>query len=328
MPRRTRRSSIQRLAQVGAGLLLSYVCLCLLLRWGQTRLMFFPSSELKATPAAVGLPYEEIWLAIRPESTPESALEPSQEQVHGWWIAGRAPSEAAATLLYLHGNGSNLGDLVHRAARLHQLGINLLLIDYRGYGQSWGEFPSEASVYEDAEISWQYLTQTRQIASSQILLYGQSLGGAVAIELATRHPAAAGVIVESSFTSMREMVKQSIPNFLPPMDGLPMDGLPIDWILTQHFDSLTKVRWLKVPILLIHGTEDRTIPATMSQDLFAAAPEPKQLLLIPHADHNTVLKVGGDRYLKALQVFVKKYSGFSFSSYLKTQLSINHLYGS
>ncbi len=263
-------------------LVASYLLLCLLLRWGQTRLMFFPSAQIQATPATVQLSYQEVWLSA------------SRGQVQGWWIP--AVSQTAPVVLYLHGNGSNLGDLVNRAARLHGMGAAVFLIDYRGYGRSWGVFPSEASVYEDAAAAWQYLTQTRQISAQQIVLYGQSIGGAVAIEIASRHPDAAGIIVESSFTSMRAMVTRSVPEFL----------LPIDWILTQQFDSLTKVRSLKVPILLIHGTADQTIPAPMSQALFIAAPEPKRLLLIPNADHDNVAQMGGALYLQEVEAFIRQ----------------------
>lgn len=279
-----------------------YLAACLLLWWGQTRLMFFPSDQIKATPTQVGLAYEELWLPA------------TKGQIYGWWIpvddadidqdtdqnthkdTNTNQNTNAPVVLYLHGNGSNLGDLVGRADRLHQLGLSVLLIDYRGYGHSWGTFPNEASVYEDAEAAWQYLTIKRQISPQKIVLYGQSIGGAIAIELAVRHPTAAGVIVESSFTSMKAMVTRTIPNFL----------FPVDWLLTQQFDSLSKVRWLQIPILLIHGTADHTIPAHMSQTLFAAAPQPKQILLIPNADHDNVARVGSQLYLETIQQFIEQ----------------------
>ncbi|WP_316433044.1 alpha/beta fold hydrolase [Leptolyngbya sp. NK1-12] len=262
--------------------------------------MFFPSTTLKASPDLVGLAYEEVWLPM-----PEG-------QVHGWWIPA---TDQAPVLLYLHGNGSNLGDLVTRAKRFHQLGLSVLLIDYRGYGRSQGPFPSEASVYADAEAAWQYLTQTRQISPERIVVYGESIGGAVAIELAVRHPDAAAVIVESSFTSMRAMVARSIPEFL----------LPVDWLLTQQFDSLSKVRSLQVPILLIHGTADTTIPATMSQELFAAAPPPKHLLLIPNANHDNVMQIGGKPYKQTVQQFIVQMTQH-LSSITSLWLSLGFVY--
>jgi alpha-beta hydrolase superfamily lysophospholipase len=245
----------------------------------QTRLMFFPSPLLKATPATVGLSYETVWLTM------------PVGRVQGWWIPAQASD--AAVVLYLHGNGSNLGDLVNKAKHWHNLGVSLLMIDYRGYGQSEGPFPSEASVYADAEAAWHYLTVTRYIHSDRIVVYGQSLGGAVAIDLAAKHPAA-GVIVESSFTSIQAMAAHSKLNYL----------FPLNWLLTQRFDSLAKIRSLKAPVLIIHGTADQTIPATMSQTLYAAAPEPKQLILIANADHNTVAQQGGAAYWQHLRSFI------------------------
>ena len=262
----------------GSLLIISYLSLLFSLRLGQTRLMFFPPPDTQATPADEGLSYENVWL-----------LAPGQ--VHGWWIP--AATAQAPVLLYLHGNGSNIGDLIGRASRFHRLGLAVLLIDYRGYGNSNGPFPNETRVYEDAEAAWFYLTQTRQLAPTQIIVYGQSLGGAIAIELAIRHPVA-GVIVESTFTSMKAMVDWAIPYQL----------FPINWILTQHFDSLSKIRSLHTPILLIHGTADQTVPVQMSRALFQAAPQPKQLLLIPEAGHDNVASLDETRYLQVVREFV------------------------
>lgn len=273
----------RRLSQIGLVLVLIYSSLCGLLWISQTRLMFFPSAELKATPAAVELAYEEVWLPM------------PVGKVHGWWIAASNP--AAPVLFYLHGNGSNLGDLVGRARRFHDLGLAVFLIDYRGYGRSAGPFPTERRVYEDAEAGWQYLVQTRQIAPDQIHVFGQSIGGAVAIDLGTHHANAGSIIVESTFTSMREMVDYSFP-LLP---------VPVDWLLTQRFDSLSKVRWLQVPILLIHGTADRTVPVAMSQTLFAAAASPKQIWFVPNADHNDVAQIGGAVFWRTIQDFVARF---------------------
>jgi hypothetical protein len=254
----------------------------------QTRLIFFPSALLKETPAEYGLIYEEVWIAVesdRPAHPPE--------RLHGWWIP--AAIEAPA-LLHLHGNGSNIGDLVGDAKRFHRLGLSVLMIDYRGYGRSEGGFPSEVSVYDDAMAAWNYLTDVQQIPPERIFLYGQSLGGAIAIELATHKPEVAGVIVESSFTSIEGMVDFISPYRL----------LPIDWLLTQRFDSLSKVRSLQSPILFIHGTADRTVPAWMSRSLYAATTAPKALLLVPHAGHNNIAEIGGEMYWQAIEDFIER----------------------
>ena len=199
-------------------------------------------------------------------------------------------------MLYLHGNGINIGANVAHANRFHRLGFSVLLPDYRGYGRSEGRFPTEAALYQDASVAWDYLVQERKIQPRQIFLYGHSLGGAVAIDLAVKHPDAAGLIVESSFTSIRDIVDyQSIYRIFP-----------IDLILNQRFDSIRKVRSLALPVLFIHGTADLRVPATMSQQLYEAAPEPKQLILIPNAGHNNTAETAGDKYFQLMQKFVQQ----------------------
>ncbi|WP_083602312.1 alpha/beta hydrolase [Hydrococcus rivularis] len=267
---------------IGGILVTVYIGVCLFLKFWQTRMIFFPPAAIATTPADVNLNYEEVWLPV------------STGKIHGWWI--RSPKAEAPVLLYFHGNGSNIGDNVHRASRFHQLGLSVLLIDYRGYGKSSGPFPNESLVYEDAEAAWTYLTQQRRIAPKNIFLYGHSLGGAIAIEMAVRHPDIAGIIVEGAFTSVRAMV-----------DEVSLYRLfPVDLILTQRFDSLAKVRSLQMPILFIHGTADEIIPVKMSQELYQAAPEPKQLLLVPHAGHNDTAELGGMQYLQTIREFIEQ----------------------
>jgi hypothetical protein len=159
-------------------------------------------------------------------------------------------------------------------------------------------------VYEDIEIIWNYLTQERQIPPERIFLYGHSLGGAIAIELAVRHPEIAGLVVEASFTSMRTMVNHLYRQFLI---------FPVDLLLHQRFDSLSKVRRrspsqasLQMPVLFIHGTADRVVPAEMSEALYAAAPEPKKLLVLPDIGHNDIRELGGTQYLEAVRWLIEQ----------------------
>jgi pimeloyl-ACP methyl ester carboxylesterase len=270
-----------RFAIAAGALIVFYLGLCLFLRFWQSRLLFFPPTAIATTPAEVNLSYKEVWLPV------------STGKIHGWWI-GSSQADAPA-LLYFHGNGSNIGDLINRASRFHQLGLSVLLIDYRGYGKSSGPFPNESLVYEDAQAALTYLTQTRQLPPQKIFLYGHSLGGAVAIELASRHPQLAGIIIEGSFTSVAAVAKEISLYRL----------FPIDWILTQKFDSINKISSLKMPMLFIHGTADEVVPSKMSQELYAAAPQPKQLLLIPEAGHNDVAKLGGIKYLQAIEQLIQ-----------------------
>lgn len=275
------------LLSIGAIAVILYTAACLYLFFQQTRFIFFPSSAIETTPEFFNLDYQEVWLPVKTQSG-------QVERMHGWWIP--APRPNAQVLLYLHGTGINIGANVAHANRFHRLGFSVLLPDYRGYGRSEGRFPTEAAVYQDASVAWDYLVQERKIQPRQIFLYGHSLGGAVAIDLAVKHPDAAGLIVESSFTSIRDIVDyQSIYRIFP-----------IDLILNQRFDSIKKVRSLALPVLFIHGTADLRVPATMSQQLYEAAPQPKQLILIPDAGHNNTAETAGDKYFQLMQKFVQQ----------------------
>lgn len=280
-------SLLKLLLGIGVLLAIAYIAVCVLLCFQQTRFIFFPSPVIQTTPEFLNLNYQEVWLPVLTRSG-------KIERMHGWWIP--AARDNTKVLLYLHGNGINIGANIAHAYRFYQLGFSILLMDYRGYGRSEGGFPTEARVYQDAADAWNYLVKKRQIQPSQIFIYGHSLGGALAIDLAVQHPEAAGLIVESSFTSIREIVAHQGRFWM----------FPVDLILNQRFDSISKVRSLQMPVLFIHGTADLMVPAAMSQLLYAAAPEPKQLVLIPGAGHNDVAEVAGSQYLQAVQRFVEQ----------------------
>ena len=263
---------------------LAYCAMCILLFFQQSKFIFVPSPVIERTPSFFNLVYEEVWLPV------PVGLD-KVERIHGWWIRASQPN--AKVLLYLHGNGINMGANIAHANRFHQLGFSVLLIDYRGYGRSEGTFPTEARVYQDAATAWDYLVHQQRIQPSQIFIYGHSLGGAIAIDLALLHPNAAGLIVESSFTSVRQMVDYGNTFWM----------FPVDLILTQRFDSIKKVPNLKMPVLFIHGTSDLTVPAFMSQNLYAATNVQKKLLLVPGAGHNNVAEVAPFEYLQTVRSF-------------------------
>ncbi|CAD5963242.1 MULTISPECIES: alpha/beta hydrolase [Planktothrix] len=265
---------------------IAYFCVCLFLFLRQTRFIFFPSRLISMTPDDVGLSYQDIELKI-------PTLSGKIEMIHCWWI----PSEThpnQKVIIDLHGNRNTIGANVGYAEQFHQIGLSVLLVEYRGYGRSTNRFPSEKIVYEDVENAWNYLVNERQINPNNIYIFGHSLGGAIAIDLACKHPEIAGLIIESSFTNIREMIDYKKRYWM----------FPINLILTQKFDSIAKIPALKMPILLTHGTEDELIPKTMSEDLFNAATEPKQLLIVAGAGHNNVRQVGGEEYWKTVQQFL------------------------
>ncbi len=283
---------LELLLAIGLGL--TYTAACLILRFAQSRFIFFPSRQLKATPAEFNLPYQEVWLPVQTETG-------ILEQVHGWWIPSSCSSGAERVILDFHGNRSNISANLDYAQQFHQMGLSVFLIDYRGYGRSTKRIPSEKTVYQDVEAAWNYLIQKRKINPHHIFVFGHSLGGAIGIHLASKHPEIAGIIVESSFTSLRRMVDYRKKYWI----------FPVDLLLIQKFNSIDKVPHLKMPILFTHGTQDRVIPVEMSQELFRAAIEPKQLLIIPGADHNNVRQVGGTLYQDTLRRFLQQHNSKS-----------------
>ena len=257
-----------------------YIAICLILLWGQKRFIFIPDRQIRATPAKYKLDYQDIWIDIQ------------QEKIHGWWIP--STQESAPTILYFHGNASNNGDVVDNAAIFHQLGLSVLLIDYRGYGKSSPTFPSETIVYQDATAAWRYLTETRKIKHNNIFVYGHSLGGAIAIDLASKQPNMAGLITEGTFTSMKNIAGYN------PLFKL----LPLNLIVTQHFDSMSKISSLQMPLLMFHGSNDEVIPPSMAKQLFEKAPQPKTLVSIPEAKHDNLHKTASPEYILNLKNFI------------------------
>lgn len=242
------------------------------------------------------------WFSGMPQGIEELQLHAptfgSEQSIHAWWWpAARAD---APTLLYLHGSRWNLTGQLFRIEQLHALGFAVLAIDYRGFGQSRGELPSESSVYEDAAIAWQRLGELQPDPAKRFI-YGHSLGGAVAVHLAEAlsrtdtSPPLAGLIIESTFTSLADAAS-AISN----------SALPLHWLLSQKFDSLSKIDKIRVPLLIAHGTGDRYVPARFSERLFAAAKPPKRLLLIDGASHNNSLRLGRQEYRQAIQALFRE----------------------
>ncbi|MDE1169049.1 MAG: alpha/beta fold hydrolase [Pseudomonas sp.] len=215
----------------------------------------------------------------------------SSQYIHGWWWpASRADAPA---VLYLHGTRWNLTAQVRRISTLRSLGFSVLAIDYRGFGDSPGDLPSERSVYQDAQAAWQRLVAL-QPAADKRYIYGHSLGGAIAVDLAEHlnqehEPKAAGLIIESTFTDMGAAAQAVINT-----------SLPIRWLMSEKFDSIDKIGDVGLPVLIVHGTDDRYVPSRFSRALFDAAAPPKQLLLVPGGTHNNSMSIGTAQYAQAL----------------------------
>ncbi len=194
-------------------------------------------------------------------------------------------SQAAYTLLYIHGNAEDIGDIRPVLERLHEWGFSIFAYDYRGYGTSDGK-PSESNAYQDAEAAYNYLTQKLKISPERIIVYGRSVGGGSAVELATRHYEA-GLILESTFTSAFRVV-------------VPIPILPFD-----KFSNRSKLKQIHCPILVMHGKADQTIPFEHGQKLYEAAPLPKLFLWVEGAEHDNFTWVAGEQLRKTLEAFQK-----------------------
>ena len=214
-------------------------------------------------------------------------------RLHAWWCRPGAWSEpdpaSTMVLLWFHGNAGNLSHRAGMMLKLQSLPVQVFLVDYRGYGRSQGK-PSESGLYQDGRAAWRYLTETRGVTPSHVIVFGKSLGGAVAVDLATE-VGPAGLIVQSSFTSIREMARHHYP-FVPGA------------LIRTRMDSLAKISRVRCPKLFIHSPADEIVPFELGQRLFEAAPEPKRLHVVPGASHNETDVVGGAAYLAALRDFV------------------------
>jgi hypothetical protein len=256
-----------------------YCALALYVFLMQPKLIYYPDvpgRTLEATPAAIGMDYEELTL-----NTTDG------EQLHAWFILH---PQAHATLLFAHGNAGNISHRLDSIQVFHDLGLNVLIFDYRGYGQSTGK-PGENGTYRDAEAAWAYLTETRGIDSGKIILFGRSLGAAVIADLATRTEPA-GVILESAFLSVPDMAATIYP------------WLPVRWLASYRYDNGDKVTRITQPLLIIHSRRDEIIPFEQGERLFQRASEPKQFLEL-RGRHNDGFYVSRDEYLVAMEAFLE-----------------------
>ena len=257
-----------------------YVLLSLVLYLLQGKMVFLsnlPGRALTASPRDIGLKYEDVYLTTLDD-----------EHLHGWYVPATI---SRGVIVFFHGNAGNISHRLDSIAIFRELGLDTLIIDYRGYGQSQGK-PSEQGTYLDAEAAWHYLVSDREVAAERIIVFGRSLGGAVAAWLANQYRPAA-LIIESSFSSALDMARKLYP-FMP-MRLITRLDYPVKLYLSR----------LHCPLLVIHSRDDEIIPFTMAEANYDSAAEPKSLLEI-WGDHNNGFLLSGDRYLSGLNEFIQE----------------------
>ncbi|TLY26837.1 MAG: alpha/beta hydrolase [Nitrospirae bacterium] len=225
-----------------------------------------------------GLPLEDVWFPATDGT-----------RLFGWYVES---SGSPAVLLWCHGNAGNIINRLDNLRELYHLGLSVFLFDYRGYGRSQGR-PSEEGLYQDALGAYAHVTGTRRIRPERIVLFGRSLGAAVAGEVASQRPVA-GLILESSFPSVEALAR------------FHYFGLPVHWLIGARFNLADKLKHVSVPILVIHGDQDEIVPIHLGRQVFEAAKDPKAFYVVPGADHNNLYLVGGRAYFQRLKRIVEE----------------------
>ena len=274
-----RRSGVRRALWVGLCIIIGgYAGLCGLMYVLQGRLLYHPTRAMAGTPAQLGLAYEDVALIA------EDGV-----RLAAWYVPADEPR---GTVLFCHGNAGNMSHRLSTIEVWHDVGLNILVYDYRGYGPSDGR-PDEAGTYRDAEAAWQHLARQRGVAAAGLVVHGRSLGGAVAAWVAERHPPKA-LILESTFTSVPDAAADLFP------------WLPARWLARYEYDTLARLPNVACPVLVIHSRADNLLPYAHGQALFESARAPKQFLEI-HGPHGTGFMQSEAVYARGLTDFVAPY---------------------
>jgi len=244
-------------------------------RYMEAKSLFFPMKGITMTPAEIGLEYEDIYFRTA-----------DNIQLNGWFIPSK---NARFTILYAHGNAGNIGHRLEKIRILHEMALNIFIFDYRSYGRSKGTRASEKGLYKDMRAAYNYLVKNRGIPPKNIIPYGESLGGAVAIDLAAK-AGIGGLITEETFTSVKDMAKMAYP-FLP------------SFIFSSKFNSASKIREIDAPVLIVHSLEDEIVPFRMGEELYKKAKNPKEFLKL-RGGHNTAFLDSKEKYKKGIDAFI------------------------
>ncbi len=277
--------SAETLWGLGRAVLLGLLLLVLLVRMFEERLVFFPDryATNEWDPSRMGVEVEDVFF-----TTSDGV------RLHAWWAAPPPAEQAPATaltILYFHGNAGNLTNRIENIAFLQQLPANVLAVDYRGYGKSEGR-PTEAGVYLDAQAAYDYLFHERGVVPDHLVVLGQSLGVAVAVDLASKRPVA-GLILEGGFPSAGRVVQRTM-------------GLPgLRFVIRSKFDSAAKLKEISVPVLVAHCTRDPVLPYALGEELYAAANQPKTFVSYDSDYHEPLFFANPPDYAARLRAFLE-----------------------
>ena len=272
--------SRELLIGIAVALVVAGVALVYGLRWVESAITFHPDAigPERALPPPRGA--EDVWFAA-----------PDGTRLHGWYFRSETPE--VASIVYFHGNGGNITNVDWIGEAFAKRGFNVFLFDYRGYGRSAGSPGAESGLYLDGEAAVDFLINNKRTSPDRIVLYGQSLGTAIATEVATRRSVGA-LVLESGFSSASSVAASALP-WLPSF---------LHFLARNRFESARKLARIKVPVLITHGDPDPVIPTDESRALFAAANEPKKLLIVPGGGHN-VFGSMGQPYLDQVEQFIR-----------------------
>lgn len=267
-------------ATVLIGVLAAAIVFVLWVRWMEPRMLYYPVRGLEATPASRGWRFEEVRLAAADGT-----------RIHGWFIpAGGDTTRARLTVLLLHGNAGNLSHRLEKLAILRELGVDVLILDYRGYGESEGR-PDERGLYRDARAGYEHLVSERGLDPRTLVLFGESLGSAVASHLASE-TRIGGLVLDAAFTSIPDVAQDMFP------------FLPVRWVVRDRYDTLGRIARIQAPVLILHSHDDEYFPFAHARKLAAAAREPTVVEL--RGGHNDGFLASEAVYRQALAAFLAK----------------------